>query len=546
MQPTVDEIRELARAALQSGDYRQVETLAGQLPDEPFTQWLIGTAAVRQGELQRGYALLERSAVGDPSFVEVHLSIAEAFERVDQVDQALRAYYNALKIEPKNVGILLRLAKLHLAFNRNAEAVEALSRAVDLMPDRGEARLLLAQALTGANRSEEALYHMQSALDDPDAVGMAHGMLGYWYQARGKFAEARSHFEKSIALEPRQALAYFGMVQGRKVQPDDRPTLDQAAALITNSEVPKQDSMYLEYVLGKGLADLGEFESSWNHYVRANELAFEISLEGNPFDRRAYTEAIDGTIATFNRDFFKKNRSVGWNQRLPIFIVGMMRSGTTLVEQILSSHPDVGAAGELDFWLDEGLTAVDTSKRTLDQKALIRLAQRYIEGLRAIAPGKPFVTDKMPQNFQMVGLIHTAFPKAPIIHIRRNPLDTCISIFTNAYQQSPNFAHSPESIVFAYRQYQRLVAHWRRVLPPEQFLEIDYEDLTAKPDFVIRQILAFCHLKWDDACLRPELNDRLVTTPSLWQVRQPVYRTAVERWRVYEPWLGAFAQLKDG
>jgi tetratricopeptide (TPR) repeat protein len=387
---------------------------------------------------------------------------------------------------------------------------------------------------------------MEQALSDSEAVGMAHGMLGYWYQARGNFAEARSNFEKSIELEPRQALAYFGMVQGSRVQPEDRPILDQAAALITNSEVPRQDTMYLEYVLGKGWADLGDYEASWKHYVLANELAFELSLGSQSFDRRTYTKAVDDTIATFSRDFFKKNRGIGWNQRLPIFVVGMMRSGTTLVEQILSSHPEVGAAGEVDFWLDEGFAAVDVAKRTLDQKSLTKLAQRYIDGLRRMAPDKPFVTDKMPQNFQMVGLIHTAFPKAPIIHIRRNPLDTCISIFTNAYQQSPNFAHDQDSIVFAYRQYQRLVAHWRRVLPSEQFLEIDYEDLTANPEAVTRQILSFCHLKWDDACLRPELNDRLVTTPSLWQVRQPVYRTAVERWRVYEPWLGGLAQLKGG
>jgi tetratricopeptide (TPR) repeat protein len=543
---TPDEIRSQAFAALEAGEFSQVESLATQLPDDPYTQWVRGTAAVRQGNLQEGYTLLEKSAVGDPSFVGVHLSIAETFERIDNLDQAVRAYQNALKIAPRDPNIFLRLAKLLLAFSRHAEAAEVLTRAVDLAPESGQARLLFAQALTGVNRGDEALVQMESALADPEAVGMAHGMLGYWYQARGKFAEARSHFEQSIQLEPRQALAYFGLTQGSRVRPEDRPILEQAATLISNAEVPPQDSMYLQYVLGKGMADLGEYESSWNHYVKANELAFEISLGGKVFNRRAYTEAIDGTIATFNRDFFKKNRSVGWNQRLPIFIVGMMRSGTTLVEQILSSHPEVGAAGELDFWLDEGYTAVDTAKRTLDQKALSKLALRYVDGLRRIAPDKAFVTDKMPQNFQMVGLIHTAFPKAPIIHIRRNPLDTCISIFTNAYQQSPNFAHDQDSIVFAYRQYQRLVAHWRRVLPPDQFLEIDYEDLTANPDFVIRQILSFCHLKWDDACLRPELNDRLVTTPSLWQVRQPVYRTAVERWRMYEPWLGGFAQLKGG
>jgi hypothetical protein len=149
----------------------------------------------------------------------------------------------------------------------------------------------------------------------------------------------------------------------------------------------------------------------------------------------------------------------------------------------------------------------------------------------------------MPQNFQMLGLIHLAFPKAPIIHIRRNPVDTCISIYTTAYQKSPAFAHDRDSIVFAYRQYQRLVAHWRKVLPKERFLDIDYEDLTGNPEPVIRRMVGFCGLSWESGCLQPQLNDRLVTTPSLWQVRQPMYRSAVERWRVYEPWLGPFRQL---
>jgi len=205
----------------------------------------------------------------------------------------------------------------------------------------------------------------------------------------------------------------------------------------------------------------------------------------------------------------------------------------------------VGAAGEVEFWLDEGPTAVDLGKRSLNAKKLVTVSAAYLKVLQSLAPGKPRATDKMPQNFQMLGHIHLGFPKAPIIHIRRNPIDTCLSIYTTAYQQSPAFAHDRESIVFAYKQYLRLVAHWRKVLPADRFLEVDYEELTADRDSVIRRIISFCGLEWNEACLHPESNDRLVVTPSLWQVRQPINRSAVDRWRVVEPWLGAFRQLLD-
>ena len=303
--------------------------------------------------------------------------------------------------------------------------------------------------------------------------------------------------------------------------------------------------MAFQYVLGKAYADLGDFERSMTHYDEANREAFELNLEGKPFLRSRYAELFDRTISTFNRDLLDRHRRLGPNSQTPIFIVGMMRSGTTLVEQIISSHPEVGAAGEVEFWLDEGPSALDLQEKAVHPKRVVSLAEEYLRVLQSLAPGHSRITDKMPQNFQMLGLIHLAFPKAPIIHIRRNPVDTCLSIYTTAYQQSPAFAHQKESIVFAYKQYQRLVTHWRKVLPPDRFLEIDYEELTADREPVIRKLIAFCGLEWDDRCLTPELNNRLVVTPSLWQVRQPINRNAVERWKAYKPWLGAFYQLLE-
>ena len=397
----------------------------------------------------------------------------------------------------------------------------------------------------GANRGDEAEPHLRKALEDAATAGDANGMLGYWFQSRGRFDEARACFERAIELNPLQAVSYYGWTQGNKVTPEQSWLLEKAEQVGTDPSTPPDEAMAFQYVLGKGYADLGDHERSMDWYDKANQTAFERNLGGRAFNRGRYAQLFDNTIATFSRETIDRNQRIGLPSKTPVFIVGMMRSGTTLVEQIVSSHPDVGAAGEVEFWLDEGPTAVDLGKRSLNAKKLVTVSAAYLKVLQSLAPGKPRATDKMPQNFQMLGHIHLGFPKAPIIHIRRNPIDTCLSIYTTAYQQSPAFAHDRESIVFAYKQYLRLVAHWRKVLPADRFLEVDYEELTADRDSVIRRIISFCGLEWNEACLHPESNDRLVVTPSLWQVRQPINRSAVDRWRVVEPWLGAFRQLLD-
>ena len=428
--------------------------------------------------------------------------------------------------------------------SRDHEAIFILEQVIARVPGNGQARLMMAQALTGSGREDEALEHLLAATQDPESAGLAFGMLGYWYQSRGVFQDSRDCFIRSIQIKPNQSLSYYGWTQSNRTTDDNRSIFDGALALLESGVTSHEDSMVLHYVLGKGHAELGDYESSIRHYDLANHDALELLLDGKSFDRAKYAHIIDGTLSTFNKEFFQRIKTVGSNSRQPIFVVGMMRSGTTLVEQILSSHPAVSGAGELGFWLDQGTTLFDGSKKIVDFKKLAQASTHYLGLLNSVCPGSESIVDKMPQNFQMLGLIHTAFPKAPIIHIRRHPIDTCLSIYTTAYQESPAFAHDRSSIVFAYRQYQRMVAHWRKVIPPNRLLEVDYEDLISNPETNIRKILAFCGLPFDDACLRPESNQRVVTTPSLWQVRQPIYKTSVERWRVYEPWLGVFSELK--
>jgi len=268
------------------------------------------------------------------------------------------------------------------------------------------------------------------------------------------------------------------------------------------------------------------------------------------FDSAAFSREIDRLIARCTPEWIAQAAEIGSCDRTPVFIVGMPRSGTTLVEQIVSMHPEVRAGGELHFWNQRGAVwhgsgADGNEMPFFISEYLAKAAADYVGVLRAIAPTATRVTDKMPFNFLWAGLIHVAFPAAIIIHCRRAAVDTALSIHQTHFHPSLAFPTGGAELVAYFRSYQRLIDHWRSVLPADRFIEVDYEDLTSAPVPVTRRIIAACGLAWNDACLRPESNPRAVKTPSKWQTRQPIYRNSVARWRRYEPWLGPLRALVD-
>ena len=471
------------------------------------------------------------------------LACALRLEQDGAPEQAANVYAAALKSHPTHAGLLDGYLGLLVGYGEFADALKYASRLVRLQPESGRARLILAQVLTSLGRSDEALQHLETASRAPRTEGIALAMLGFWHQARGGFDRSRDCFERSIAEQPSQSLAYFGWSQSRRISAESIRMLDQVEAVLAEPSLSPEDAMILLYVKGKFMAELGRYEQSMLAYDQANAEARRLNQGGRGFNRSRYSEIVDATITTFNRDRREQLAEMRESHALPIFIVGMMRSGTTLVEQILSSHPEITAGGEIEFWLDEGPKVFDADTRAVDQAGLTQAAVRYSAILKRLGGGSSRVTDKMPQNFQMLGLIHGAFPQAPIIHIRRNPIDNCLSIYTTAYEAPPDFAHDKGDIAHAYREYLRLVEHWRNTLPPDQFLEIDYEDLLANQEAITRKMVQFCGLEWSDTCLRPEDNGRVVTTPSLWQVRQPLYKSSVDRWKMYEPWIGDWLAL---
>jgi len=296
---------------------------------------------------------------------------------------------------------------------------------------------------------------------------------------------------------------------------------------------------------------MGDYGLAMQHFDAADE----VRRGSAPFNSAAFSTEIDRFIARCTPDLIARAAELGSEAVTPVLIIGMPRSGTTLVEQIVSSHPEVGGGGELNFWNQRGpewqrSVAAGNGTPFVDSDFvasdfLAKAAEDYLGLLRKIAPKAARVTDKMPFNFLWAGLIHVAFPRATIIHCRRDAVDTALSIHQTHFHPSLAFPTGGDELVAYFRDYQRLVDHWRSVLPADRFIEVDYKELTSAPEPVTRRIIAACGLPWNDACLRPESNPRAVKTPSKWQSRQPIYRTSVARWRRYEPWLGPLRALVD-
>jgi Sulfotransferase family len=306
-------------------------------------------------------------------------------------------------------------------------------------------------------------------------------------------------------------------------------------------DLPTPGRMALDFALGKAYADLKDYTRSFKHLLAANAA----KRGAIAYDERATFALFDRIERVFSPELLNSRAGGGEPSDRPIFVLGMPRSGTTLDEQVLASHPAVHGAGELTTFR-EALRAVSPPNTAypdvvpfLDQAAFGCIGAEYIKRLTALAAEAEHVTDKMPSNFLYAGLIHLALPNAVIIHAMRNPIDTCISCFSKLFKPGEqHFTYDLGEIGRYHLGYQRLMAHWRRVLPPGRILDVHYEDMVSDLEGQARRILAHCGLPWDERCLSFHETDRPVRTASAMQVRQPIYTSAVERWRVYEEFLG--------
>lgn len=478
-----------------------------------------------------------------PSMTQVQFSLAQCIQLQGRWSEATEVLRSALKSAPQSAEAVLRLAQSLFAQNSTPLACECAKFALEIEPTSIQARLLLARMLVEENRATEAQDHLTAAEAAGTLEPNALVTFGLAAQSLGRLDEAMERFQQSIEAQPYQGRAYLALVNGRRITDSQRPLLEKIRDAMDEANLPQDQVACLWYALGKAHEDLGEFDEAMRAYDEANAIEYDLRHRHRPFDRLRYADTFDRTVNCFTPEFLSSNKGWGKKSECPIFVVGMIRSGTSLVEQILSSHPDIGGAGEQTFWLDNWRSTMTPDQTAVDPENIHATATQYVEVLRQIAPDRRFVVDKMPGNYPGLGIIHLALPWAKFIHVRRHPVDTCVSIYATPNRLHSDFMHDRDNIVTAYRQYTRIMAHWKTTLPPAGMMEVDYEELVCNPEPVTRAMIEFCGAPWSDTCLRPELNRKPVVTPSAWQVRQPIYKSSLGRWRKFQPWLGVFGEL---
>jgi tetratricopeptide (TPR) repeat protein len=490
-----------------------------------------------------------RTAELKPDLAETPNNLGNALAGLKRHDEAVTEYRRALERRPDFIEAHNNVGNSLSALKRHAEAVPHYRRALEAKPDFAEAHGNLAMALTALNRHAEAVPHYERAIALQPDLAEVHSGYGNQLMILGRLDEARREVERAIALAPGNPGFYRNIVVLKRFRADD-PQLEAMQALARNgAALTDEERMNLHFALGKAQADIGRHDAAFRHFLEANTL----KRRQTAYNEAATLDQLKRIAAVFTPDLMRRLQGCGDPTTLPVFIVGMPRCGSTLVEQVIASHPAVFGAGEIgDF--EAAVAAVDGSPVTprlpetvaaLSGEQLRRIGADYRQRIAALAPDAQRITDKMLMNFRFVGAIHLALPQARIIHVRRDPADTCLSSFCRLFGGELSFTYDLAELGRYYRAYAELMAHWRAVLPEGAMLEVQYEDFVTDFPAQARRLIAYCGLEWDERCSAFHQTDRPVTTSSATQVRQPLFRDSMGAWRPYKELLQPLLEHLD-
>ncbi len=544
------------------------------LSKEPDAHFNLGVAQNSLGMLDKAASSYRRAIALNPKFAGAHFKLAAILKDLGNTQEAISAYQSGLALKPDVAEAHFHLGNLFHNLGQFPQAVNSFSHLLRLKPDTPASHRYLGNALRHAGEFDSAAASYRKSLElEPDSADaysqLGHVLkdqeqlsaakehylraldidincveallgLGVLYSNEGDTAKAISYFHDILKVEPdnlitRYLLAYIAKVRAD----DDNFTALQALeekALNSDTPLPNNQAVILYFALGKCLSDLGEHDLAFSKYQKA----CQAKRETFEYSATEMSQLFNETIRVFDKTIIERLSASGNPSRRPIFVLGMPRSGTTLTEQIIASHPEVHGAGELPDMASISRRKIGTASfpgniLALEDETLSQWADEYLKILDRYATDVQHITDKMPYNFWLVGLIHSMFPNAKIIHVQRHPADNCLSCFTTMFgENSQLHTYDLAELGRYYVDYVRLMEHWRSVLPPDTMLEVRYEDIVADQDAQSRRIIDFLGLEWDDACIDFHKLERSVNTASLAQVRSPIYKSSVEKWRRHE------------
>ncbi len=531
-------LRDLGQPQEALASYRRMLEIR---PDLAEAHNNLGNALLSLGQLDEAVASYRRALAIQPAAAGALANLGNALRGLGQPQEAAASCRRALEAEPEFAEAHRYLGNALFDLGKFDEAAASYGRALAIKPDSAEVHTALGAVLRQIGRAAEAETSCRRALDINPNLPETLALLGEIRAGYGQFSEAEGLFKRAISIDPDLPEGWAGIARYRKMGDGDAPWLAAVQRLVGKG-LAIHHQINLRYALGKYFDDIREFDQAFDNYRLANELTKQYGIH---HDRQRLTRRVDRVTEFYDRNCLQRMGIEANPSERPVFIVGMPRSGTTLAEQILASHPAVFGAGELRFWHTAAANYEASVLGSGSPGVISGLAGLYLRQLAALSADALRVVDKMPANSMNLGLIHAALPNARIIHMQRNPIDTCLSVYFQIFSITHSYANDLDDIAHYYTQYVRVMKHWRSALPPGAILDVPYEALVEEPEAWSRRMVDFVGLPWDSRCLDFEQTNRTVVTASNWQVRQKISKSSVGRWRSYEKFLGPLRHLVE-
>jgi len=505
----------------------------------------LGESFRRAKKPDEAIEMFEKALALKPEYLLAHLGTANSLRDLGKRTEAIARYRLTLALNPSFAEAYFYLGSMFLEQDRKADAIALLRKAMALKPSYREARIALANALDNDGQIEEAKEAYRQLIKENKNFAGAYNNLANILKSQGEMDEAISLYEEALKINPSNVQAHYNLSRTRKAKSDHKE-IARLESMLEAPDLPKPEKVNIHFSLGKIYDDLGRHDDAFKQYKEGNSL----DERASPFNPKAHKALVERLKRVFNKQRFARCQGFGSESKAPVFVVGLPRSGTTLIEQVLAGHPDVFGAGELDQ-ISRLINAIPAeisgsapypeSAGDLDAVTACRLGESYITYTKGLSGGSLRTVDKMPANFMHLGFISLMLPNARIIHSRRQPMDSCLSCYFQHFTTPMPFSNDLKSLGQYYQGYENIMDHWRKMLPLE-ILDVQYEDMIFKHEETCRRIVDFCGLEWDKACLQFQKSKQAVKTASSWQVRQPLYGTSVARWRKYE---SSLAPLKE-